>query len=1440
MDSKTISRAKAVAANQNIKERNYWLKKIPGRIEKKTYFPYDFNMKDIDGRQMTRVDFEIPGELVSYLNKISGDSNFRLHMILVAGVVKLLETYTGSSDIIIGMPIYKQEIEGEFVNTVLALKNHVHGSMTFKELMMQVKETIFEAVEHQNYPIEALLSHLDMPVTDQQFPLFDVAVLLENIHDSDYLRDIHLNMLFSFLKTHDTVQGVVEFNSLLYEAASIARIINHFKLLLHHGLTILDQEIKRMDLVSPGEKEQLLKEFNDTEADYPREKTLQQLFEHQVTRTPDHTALVFENQCLTYSELEHAANRLANFLYAGKNIKPDQRVGLLMNKSLDCIAAILGILKAGAGYVPIDPQVPEERTRHLINDAGIEVVISEKRYIKILNRLQWECPGFHTFLCMDSLDIYAEEEVEKSGLMDVKLWEYVGEQADDDIGGGGWVSSYTGEPISTEEMAEYSENVVKKLSPILHPGMRVLEIGCASGLTMYRIAPKVGFYYGIDLSSVIIEKNKKRISAQGRQNITLACLAAHEIDQIPGNNFHLIIMNSVIQSFHGHNYLRKVIRKSIDLLDEKGRIFIGDIMDQQQKDALVKDLVEFKAHHKNKNYRTKTDWSEELFISPSFFEDLRWEMKGIQEIEFTKKIGTLANELTKFRYDALITIDKNRDRDRDRNSKENAAYPAKQKHQADLSALLKWKEEKAAPPLPVKPHHLAYIIYTSGSTGKPKGVMVQHGSVVNVVSWWAAQYTRHPGTHVLFMSEYTFDPSVNQVFGTLLHGAVLYIVDKMLLMNSAELRRYMETHHIHVVNFVPTILKDLLAGEKKLTSIQAVLSGGERLDDWVKDRIIEKGYELYNQYGPTETTIDALVEKCSPAKVTLGQPIDNVRSYVLDKYENLTPIGVIGELYIGGAGVARGYLNQPELTAEKFKQDYHGEKNQKFLRRGPGRAVFSKSAPPGRRRQKIYKTGDLARWLSHGNLEYLGRIDKQIKIRGYRVELGEIQTLLARYMQIKGVIVTTREQEENKYLCAYYVADDEIDTASLKVYLAQELPEYMIPSFFVRITNIPLTANGKIDYRALPDPRAAYDAGKTYETPRNQMENQLVDIWAKVLGLDNHKVGINDNFFELGGNSLTILKVKNKINEVLELDVLLSTLFLYPTVKDLAPHLQEESILNQLECVVRLNRGDNQKNLFIVHPRHGMIYQYKDLARLLENDYNVYGIHARGITRESVLPPDLKTAAADYVRQITRVQEQGPYIIVGYCAGDLIGYTMVKILEDLGHQVEKFVMLDETPWIAKKTLKYYRKQRQIAQSDKPWHKISSRLKKKLRDHLSPREEYERIVKEIQDREQQLKDEKTPPISPGDTEKLKEKYILNYRKMMAQYFQASRAREQITGIIDAPIIDIRAEKSDEKTFDIKRLSQMTFGKFKMETTPGNHDTLFMEPSVSKIAEILRKM
>lgn len=310
--------------------------------------------------------------------------------------------------------------------------------------------------------------------------------------------------------------------------------------------------------------------------------------------------------------------------------------------------------------MPIDPQLPGERVKTIINDAGIGVVLSEKKYIKNLNSLQWECSSLHSFLCLDTFEVLEEEERDAGELMNRQFWQYWGDRAKDDIEGGGWISSYTGQPFSRQEMDQYGDNVFMKLRPLFHPQMRVLEVGCASGITMFRIAPHVGFYYGTDLSDVIIRKNRQIVEEKQLGNIKLASLAAHEMDQMDEGDFDLIIINSVIQCFNGHNYLRRVLRQLIHLIGDKGVLFIGDVMDLDSKEALLDDLRAFKyaEENRNKGYITKTDFSHELFVNRNFWEDLGAGFDDILSIGFSDKIHTIKNELTGFRYDVQISIDK--------------------------------------------------------------------------------------------------------------------------------------------------------------------------------------------------------------------------------------------------------------------------------------------------------------------------------------------------------------------------------------------------------------------------------------------------------------------------------------------------------------------------------------------------------------------------------------------------------------------------------------------------------------------------------------------------------------------------------------------------------------------------------------------------------------
>jgi amino acid adenylation domain-containing protein len=1176
-----------------IKEQeDYWLKVYPHNQEiPRLNLPTDYPRPLVFNFAGNRYYFKLGDEETSGLKELGSldDVTSTLYMSLLAAFNVLLHKYTGQEDIIVGSGIAGrphadlQRIIGMFVNS-LAMRNQPSPRKTWREFLKEVNENCIKAYENQDIQFEELVDQLDPERDPSRNPVFDVLFVVQNFERSKKeLKDkqVRFAPYHSENKTSkfdltlfaneidDKISLTLEYCTALFKKQTIQRLAAHLKRIINQVTTAPNITIAHIDMLGEEEKQWLLYDVNHTSGNYPQDKTLDMLFTEQAIAAPDQVAVVFEDQGITYGQLEEKARQLAGYLYFGKGIRPDEPVGLLMDRTIDAVLAILGILKAGGAYLPIDPSLPEERKRHIINDAQLKVVISRKEYIKILNRLQWECDSLHTFLCINSSDITSEPEAEQNQLMGKKLWEYIGETAADDIAGGGWVSSYTGEPISKQEMDEYGENILKKLMPLLHLQVKVLEIGCASGISMYRIAPHVGFYLGTDLSQVIIEKNKKRVTREGHANITLACLPAHGIDKIEERDFDLIIINSVIQCFHGHNYLRKVIGKAIDKLAAKGFLFIGDVMDQDLKPDLIKELTTFKYANRDKDYQTKTDWSAELFVSRSFFEDLAVEMPDILAVEFTNKICTLENELTKFRYDALFTIDKTRD-----NTDEKRR---KHKYQDDLTDLETYSgrqyqhlgERRISR---VTPTNLAYIMYTSGSTGKPKGVMVKQRNVVRLVKNTNYIEFKEAG-RILQTGALEFDASTFEIWGTLLNGTGLYLVGKDTLLVPEALKQAVRKYDIDTMWMTSPLFNRMLQEDIGIfNSLKNLLVGGDVLSPPYIFRL--KGHcqqlNVINGYGPTENTTFSttyLIETNEENEETIpiGKPIANSTAYIVDRRNHLQPLDVPGELVVGGDGVSRGYMNDVGLTAEKFVPN------------------------PFIDGDWWYRTGDLAKRRPDGCIEFLGRIDTQVKIRGYRIELEEIQTQLLKMDNIKEAVVIARaDPDRGKSLIAYLVLDGdnpgEFDSSELEVHLARELPDYMIPSYFVTIERIPLTPNGKIDRKKLPQPQMK--TGRTVIPPRDRIEEKLVEIWSEVLGI-SESIGIDDNFFKLGGHSLRATIVVSQVHKELAVKIPLAEIFTSPTIKEIAAYIREskKSIYKEIRPVEKREyyaQSSAQKRLFFL------------------------------------------------------------------------------------------------------------------------------------------------------------------------------------------------------------------------------------------------------------------
>jgi amino acid adenylation domain-containing protein/FkbH-like protein len=546
------------------------------------------------------------------------------------------------------------------------------------------------------------------------------------------------------------------------------------------------------------------------------------------------------------------------------------------------------------------------------------------------------------------------------------------------------------------------------------------------------------------------------------------------------------------------------------------------------------------------------------------------------------------------------------------------------------------------------PESLAYIMYTSGSTGQPKGVAVPHRPVNRLVL--NTDYIQFNAfDRVAQLSNLSFDAATFEIWGALLNGGQLVGISQEVMLSAKAFGREVQSRGITAM-FLTAAVFNQLASEAPacLSTVRTVIAGGEALEPkWVR-AVLEKQppQRLVNGYGPTENTTFTccgLIRDLSAemTNVPIGRPIANTQVYILDPHLNPVPAGVPGELYTGGDGLARGYWNRPELTAEKFIPNPFG--------------------PPG---ALLYKTGDLARYLADGRIEFLGRMDQQVKIRGLRIEPGEIENALAKHPGVRNCVITLDGVgARSKRLVAYVVpaAQPPPNTSELRSFLGALLPDFMIPAVFIPLEKFPLTSNGKVDRRALPAPeRARPDLEKQYSAPRNAEEKQLVSIWENVLGVS--PIGVEDKFFELGGHSLLAVKLVGQIERAFGKKLRLATIFQTPTIAQLAAILREEAGEDQPSSIVELQPEGRQPPLFLVHGAGGgMFWGYINLSRHLGREQAVYGFKSRGLDGAEEFP-SIEEMAAHYLTDLRRVQPRGPYHLGGYCFGGIVAYEMARQL----------------------------------------------------------------------------------------------------------------------------------------------------------------------------------
>ncbi|MFD7137687.1 amino acid adenylation domain-containing protein [Streptomyces sp. NPDC059894] len=808
------------------------------------------------------VRFSVPAEVAERARAVSADGGASLFMTLLAVFQLLLARHSGQRDIAVGTPIAgrnraeTEELIGFFVNT-LVLRTDLSGDPSFTELLARVKDTALGAYDHQDLPFERLVEELAPDRDLSRNPLFQTLFALQNTPGADAwnlpgltaepvetpVRDAKFDLSMYLAEADDgTLDGAVVYADDLFTEASARRLVTHFQTLLAAATNRPGAALSELEMLGDEERRRILTDWNDTAAPVPDTATLHGLFEERAALTPDAVAVVCGPEALTYRRLNERANRLAHRLREMPGIGPDVPVGVCLDRSPAMVWTLLGILKAGAAYVPLDPEHPADRLAYLVADSGAPLVVTDTAHAGLLP----EGP---------------------------------------------------------------------------------------------------------------------------------ACLAVDRDTDLP---------------------------------------------------------------------------------------------------------------------DRLPVTD----------------------------------------PAPVaRPQDLSYLIYTSGSTGRPKGVRAEHRGVVNYLAGMQYAFPLAPGEGFLQATPLSFDVSAYEIFWPLWQGATVVLVPGSDRLDMAEVSRLMRAHRVVGLHFVPSLL-DLFVSRVRpedCSHLRYAFASGEPLQPTLVSRFLDRfPGDLVNLYGATEVSVDTTFWRASRTDpggpVLAGRPLANQTVYVLDQDRSPVPAGVLGEVYLGGDSVCRGYHHRPELTAERFVPDpFNGG--------------------------RMYRTGDLGRFTQDGELDLLGRVDRQVKLRGVRVELGEVESVLLGHGTVGGCAVVVREDTPgDKRLVAYFVPapGTAADAPGLRGWAAERLPRAMMPSAFVAMAELPLNRNGKVDHAALPAPDGEADAGTECVAPRDEIEAEIARIMADVLGAD--RVGIHDGFFDIGGHSLLAIQLVNRIETVSGVRIGLRELFQTPTV----------------------------------------------------------------------------------------------------------------------------------------------------------------------------------------------------------------------------------------------------------------------------------------------------
>lgn len=881
----------------------------------------------------------------------------------------------------------------------------------------------------------------------------------------------------------------------------------------------------------------------------------------------------------------------------------------------------------------------------------MSAIVTDAANLGDARKLAWIVRSVKAILCADAED--PARVIEKPGdMMSAELWNHVAGEATDDVGAGGWKSAFTGLPIAEEIMERFGDNAAAKTAPLLDRSSRVLEIGCASGFTMRRVAPLCGRYVASDLTRFNAERTEDTAKRLGLSHVVGRQLASHDIDMLEPGSFDLVVFNSVIENFPGFGYLADVLDKAMTLLAPDGSLYIGGVWDLDRRDAYLGDLAAFARDHAGEGFTTRLDFDGVLFVPRDFLRDWAARRADRPSLDITP-VTAEGFDPAPYLFDCVIRAD-----GRGSSGREFASVEGK----AAIEV-----ESPTSPAIEVRPSDAAYVMFTSGTTGTPKGAWVEHSSLINLADAVDSAVYRPLGRGkripITCVFAFGFDGSIHQIFTTLSSGNTLLIPSDETRRDPAELHAFIERHRIVCCDSTPSLFRMLIDHWRETgthTSARCFILGGEEVGTEMMARLYEipghRDLRVVNQYGPTETCVCATQHIMTATDwrrslpPPIGKPLHGVDVRLTDSAGREVPDGVPGEIRIGGLGVARGYINDPERAAERFVVD-----------------------PDGRRR---YRTGDLARRLPTGDLAFMGREDRQVKVRGHRVELGEVEAAIAAHPLVRRVAVTATASgtEGDKALVAHVVTRPGFDAAKVRADLDRVMPAWTVPSWIVEIDEIPLTPNGKLDESRLPPPA---EPRRTSDHPPNplstEVERRLAALWSKVL--DTEANDRADDFFMMGGHSVLAVRLMSIIEREFGVRPPLADLFTHSTVATMAS-LIEGRPANDRSPIVLVNTGGSEPPLVCFHPVGGNVLCYRELANALGPDQPLIMVQSVGLDDDRPLPPTVEALLDVYIGPLRTALGDRPVSLAGWSFGALLAWEAAERLIRAGIDVRSVMALD--------------------------------------------------------------------------------------------------------------------------------------------------------------------